>query len=161
MKSFKLIPVGAALALFVAASTSASAFAVTVSPAGPISLSGSTTLTKSGNTTGCQATMAGAVSHTGEISITSAKFTGNPLCADITAAGMPWTGHVLSATGLSLDNVAVHTPLGACGPTMVSADIAGSTKPQDDTTISLSSQSLSGGCTVSGSLTTTPPLKVE
>ncbi len=158
MKSLKLIPVGAALALYIAAS--ASAFAVTVSPAGPISLTGSTTLTKSGIAVGCSATMAGSVSSSGAISITSASFSGNALCTGVTAAGLPWTGQVLSTTSLSLNGVAVNTLLGACGPSALSATITENPNPQQ-TIIGLSNQVLSGGCSVSGSLTTTPYLSVQ
>jgi len=158
MKSFKLIPVGAALALFVAAS--ASAYAVTVSPAGPISLTGATTLTKSGIAISCTATMAGSVTAAGGISITSAKFTGNSLCSLVSPTSLPWSGQVLSTTSLSLSGVAVNTALGNCGPSTVGASIT-ENPTQKETIIGLSNQSLSGGCTVSGSLTTTPYLTVK
>ncbi|HEX7682540.1 MAG TPA: hypothetical protein VF446_03225 [Trinickia sp.] len=158
MKSFKLIPVGAALALYIAAS--ASAFAVTVSPAGSISLTGSTTLTKSGIAVGCSANMVGSVTSAGAISITSASFSGNALCAGVTATGLPWTGQVLSTTSLSLSGVAVHTLLGACEPSTISAAVTENPNPQQ-TIIGLSNQALSGGCSVSGSLTTTPYLSIQ
>lgn len=162
MKSFKLIPVGAALALFVAAS--APAFAVTVSPAGPISLTGSTTLGKSSLSLGCAATMAGNITGSGEISITSAKFTGNSLCSLVVPTNLPWTGQVANATSLSLNNVAVNVKVigigGECGPTAVTASITENTA-QKETIIGFAHQALSGGCTVSGSLTTTPFLTVH
>lgn len=158
MKSFKLIPVGAALALYIAAS--ASAFAVTVSPAGSISLTGSTTLTKSGIAVGCSANMVGSVTSAGAISITSASFSGNALCAGVTATGLPWTGQVLSTTSLSLSGVAVHTLLGACEPSTISAAVTENPNPHQ-TIIGLSNQALSGGCSVSGSLTTTPYLSIQ
>lgn len=156
MKRFKLIPVGAALALCIAASP---AFAVTVSPAGPISLTGNTTLTK-GIALGCTATMSGTVDASGAISITSAKSAGNSLCAGVTATSLPWKGQVLSTTSLSLSGLAVNTPLGACGPSTIDASITENTA-QKETLIGLSNQVLSGGCTVSGSLTTTPYLTVH
>lgn len=159
MKSFKLIPVGATLALSIAAC--ASAFAVTVSPAGPINLSGATTLTHSGNTVGCTANLVGQITSTGAIQITAASFRGAALCSGITARNLPWTGQVLSTTNLSLNNVAVGTPLGACGPSSVSASITETPPPQPTTIIGLSNQPLSGGCSVSGSLTTTPYLSVQ
>lgn len=162
MKRFKLIPVGAALALFVA--TSAPAFAVTVSPAGPISLTGSTTLGKSGLSLGCAATMTGTITSTGEISITSAKFSGNSLCSLVAPTNLPWTGQVANTTSLSLNNVAVDVKVvgigGQCGPTALTASITENTA-QKETIIGFAHQALSGGCTVSGSLTTTPFLTVH
>ena len=158
MKRFKLIPVGAALALSVM--VSASAFAVTVSPAGSISLTGATTLTKSGNAVGCTANLVGSITNTGAIQITSASFSGHALCAGVTAKSLPWTGQVLSKTALSLDNVAVNTPLGECAPTAINGSIAQTASPKQ-TIIGLSDQALSGGCSVTGSLTTTPSLTVE
>ncbi len=158
MKSFKLIPVGAAMALFLAAS--ASAYAVTISPAGPISLIGSTTLKKGIVSVSCTANMVGSVSSTGAISITSAKFAGNSLCTGITALQLPWTGDVLTTTSLSLSGVAVNTLLGACGPSTIAASITENTT-QKETTIGLTDQALSGGCTVSGTLTTTPYLTIH
>lgn len=162
MKSFKLIPVGAALALFV--SVSAPAFAVTVSPAGPISLTGSTTLGKSGLSLGCTATMAGNITSTGDISITSAKFSGNSLCSLVVPTHLPWSGQVANAISLSLSNVAVDVKVvgigGECGPTAVTASITENIA-QKETIVGFARQALSGGCTVSGSLTTTPFLTVH
>lgn len=158
MKSFKFIPVGAAMALFLAAS--ASAYAVTVAPAGPISLTGSTTLKKGLVSVSCTATMAGSISGSGAISITSASFAGNSLCTGITATQLPWTGNVGTPTSLSLNNVAVNTLLGACGPSTVAASIT-ENPTQKETTIGLTNQSLSGGCEVSGTLTTTPYLTIQ
>ncbi|RDV00544.1 hypothetical protein [Trinickia dinghuensis] len=156
MKRFKLIPVGAALALFV----SVPAFAVTVSPAGPISLEGATTLVKSLIPLGCTANLVGSITSTGAVSITSAKFTGQALCSAVTAANLPWSGQVNSTTSLTLTGVAVNTPLGNCGPSALNASVAQNTT-QRETTIGLVDQVLSGGCTVSGSLTTTPFLTVN
>lgn len=162
MKSFKLVPIGAAFAWFVAAS--APAFAVTVTPAGPISLSGATALTKSGNAIGCQARLVGTISGTGEVSISSAVFTGANLCSLVTATNLPWTGHVTNASNLTLNNVGVDVAIpvigGQCESTAINATIAQNTK-QKETTIGLSNQPLSGGCSVSGTLTTTPVINVD
>ncbi|WP_206957941.1 hypothetical protein [Trinickia acidisoli] len=158
MKSFKLIPIGAALTLCVAAS--APAFAVTVAPAGPITLSGSTTLTNPVTSLGCTATMTGTIGGSGEISITSASFSGNSLCSHVTPASLPWSGQVLSTTSLSLSGVGVNTPLGNCGPSTIGASMT--ENPADkETVIGFAQQILSGGCKVSGSLTTTPYLTVQ
>lgn len=158
MKRFKLIPVGAAMALFLAAS--ASAYAVSVSPAGAISLTGATTLTKGIVSVSCTANFVGSVTSSGAISITSAKFSGGSLCTGVTASQLPWTGAVTSSTGLSLNGVAVNTLLGACGPSTVKASITQNATLRE-TTIGLTSQALSGGCTVSGTLTTTPFLTIN
>ena len=158
MKSFKLIPVGAALVVFVAAS---SAYAVTVSPAGPISLEGATTLIKSGMPLGCTTNMVGHISSTGEITITSAKFSGQTWCSAITAAGLPWTGQVNSTKSLSLNGVSVGTPLGNCGPSAIKAGITQNATPPTETTIGFANQVLSGSCSVTGTLATTPVLTVH
>jgi hypothetical protein len=157
MKSFKLIPVGAALALFVAAS---SAYAVTVSPAGAISLEGATTLIKSSIPLGCTTNMVGNITSTGAITITSAKFSGQALCSAITAAGLPWTGQVNTTKSLSLNGVAVDTPLGHCGPSAIKAGIT-ENAAQRETTIGFANQVLSGSCSVTGTLATTPVLTVH
>lgn len=158
MKSFKLIPVGAAMALFLAAS--ASAYAVTISPAGPISLTGSTTLTKGIVSVSCTANFVGSVGSSGAISITSASFGGGSLCTGISATHLPWTGDVGTTTSLSLNNVAVNTLLGACGPSTIAASIT-ENPTLKETTIGLNNQALSGGCTVTGTLTTTPYLTIH
>ena len=156
MKRFKLIPVGAALALFVAAP----AYAVTVSPAGAISLAGATTLVKSGMPLGCTADLVGTLTPDGAIEITSARFTGQALCSAVTADRLPWKGQASSPTALTLDGIAVSTPLGSCGPSALKASVNENTT-QRGTTIGLANQLLSGGCTVSGSLTTTPFITVK
>ncbi|WP_116141753.1 activator protein [Trinickia diaoshuihuensis] len=158
MKSFKLIPVGAALALFLAAS--ASAYAVTISPAGPVTLTGSTTLTKGITSVSCTANFTGTVSSAGAISISAAKFTGGTLCSGVTPTGLPWTGTVTSTTALKLNNVAVNTLLGACGPSAIVGSITENTTLQE-TTITLTNQPLSGGCSVTGTLTTSPFLTIK
>jgi hypothetical protein len=158
MKRLKLMPVGAALALFVAASTPA--FAVTVSPAGPISLEGATTLVKGAIPLVCTTNLVGSITSTGEVKITSAKFTGQALCSAVTPSGLPWSGQVNSTSGLTLSGVAVTSPLGTCGPSSLTASVA-ENAAQRETTIGFVSQALSGGCTVAGSLTTTPFLTVR
>lgn len=158
MKSCKLIPVGAALALFVA--VSAPAFAVTVSPAGPIGLEGALTLVKSNMPLGCTTTRVGTITSAGEVNITSAKFTGQALCSGVTATGLPWKGQVTSTSGLTLDGVTVNTPLGGCGPSLIHASVT-QNATQRETTIGLVDEPLSGGCKVSGSLPTTPFLTVH
>lgn len=158
MKSFKLIPVGAALAWFVA--SAAPAFAVTVSPAGPFSLTGSTTLMKNGLPVACTAAMAGTITSSGAVEITSGRFSGNSLCSLVTPTGFPWKGQVNSTTGLTLNGVAVDTTLGNCGPSTINTSIIENTQ-QRETLIGMSSQVLSGNCSVSGSLSTTPFLTVQ
>jgi len=168
MKTFKLVSVGSALAVLAAAA--APAFAVTVTPPGsggaaiPLTAHGPTTLTKSGVSISCTATLTGTIDGAGDVKITSASFTGNSLCSSVVAAKTPWTGTVLSPTQLALHGVAVNVNVpilgGACGPTDVSAGISVNAT-QKETLISLSKQALSGGCDVSGTLTTTPFLQVK
>lgn len=161
MKGFTVISVGAALAFFVSAATPA--FAVTVSQGGPITLNGATTLTKSGNSIGCTATLTGTIKAEGALSITSARFSGAALCSLITPTHLPWSGELTSTAGLTLNNVAVDVAVpvlgGQCGPTTINASVAENT--QKETAISISKQPLTGGCEVSGTLTTTPVLMVK
>ena len=158
MKGFTVISVGAALAFFVSAA--APTFAVTVSQGGPITLNGATTLTKSGNSIGCTATLTGTIKAEGALSIT---FSGAALCSLITPTHLPWSGELTSTTGLTLNNVAVDVAVpvlgGQCGPTTINASVAENT--QKETAISISKQPLTGGCEVSGTLTTTPVLMVK
>jgi hypothetical protein len=161
MKGFRLIPVGAALAFFVSAASPA--FAVAVSQSGPITLNGATTLTKSGNSVGCTTTLTGTITGDGALSITSARFSGPAMCSLITPTHLPWSGALTNAAGLTLNNVAVNVAVpvlgGQCGPTTVNASVAENT--QKETAISISKQQLTGGCEVSGTLTTTPVLLID
>ena len=158
MNRLKLLPVRAALALLVA--TSASANAASVSPIGPITLTGSTTLTKSGIAVSCATTMVGNIWSPGGIKISSFKFTGNSLCSLITPAALPWWGQVLSPTKLLFGGVAVDTTSGNCGPSIVIASLTENSTLQESI-VGLTDQALSGGCTVSGTLTMTPYITVH
>ncbi|MDR3507316.1 MAG: activator of alkane oxidation [Caulobacteraceae bacterium] len=127
---------------------------------GPVSTSftgmGTTSMTKSGITIGCNANFTGSINSTGAGQISTAAFTaGNFLCPLITATNLPWPAAAVTAGGggagtANILTVAVSTPLGNCGPSTLPTSI--------NTTgvISFSGVPLSGGCTVSGSIQSTP-----
>ena len=150
MKTLRTI--GLSSMLFLAATP---LFAASVSPANTsFSASGSTTLVKSGITVGCTATFVGKTNADGSgAQVTSASFTGGTLCSSISAVGLPWTITAPSTSSATLSGVQVNTPLGGCGPSTVNAGWSNSSS-----TLTLSNAQLSGGCTVTGTLSTTPAL---
>lgn len=146
------------------------ALAVTVTPPGPASqpipftASGPATLSKAGIPVGCTTTFTGTIDGGGLVKITSATFSGSNLCKLIQASASstsPWTAHIVSPTQLTIDNasVQVNVPLvgGSCGPSQITAQI---NETDGETLIGLDSVALSGGCSMSGSLTTSPYLHV-
>jgi hypothetical protein len=170
-KTFKHLSAGSALALLLAATSSA--FALSVTPPGPgkgllpFSAKGATTLSASGITIGCTAVLTGTIDGSGAVTITSASFSGNGECALVVptaTSDTPWTGNVTSPNQLALNNVGVNVEVpifgGKCGPTAIDADLRVK-EPTKETILSFRKQMLSGGCEVSGSLTTTPFLNIR
>ena len=167
MQGFALLSRTAALALSLAA---ASACAVTITPPGPggaampFSAVGPAKVGKLGVDLDCKAVFSGTVDGYGNVAITSASFSGGVLCkvikptASVTA---PWTGHLDTATQLTLDNVAVNvkSPIagGLCGPTKIVGSVADN---GSETVIGLDAAQLSGGCSISATLSTTPYMRV-
>ncbi|MDR3510707.1 MAG: hypothetical protein P4L73_03680 [Caulobacteraceae bacterium] len=141
----------------------AQASALTFSPTSqPVSGTGSTSLTY-GTTLSCSATFAGATSSTGATaSVTTASFSGGLLgaCGAVTTV-LPWTITPTSTSTVTISDVKVTVPLLGitCGPSTISASVTqnGTTS----TTLSWTSQTLSGGCTTSGSVTLTPQIKIS
>jgi hypothetical protein len=170
-KTFKQLSAGSALALLLA--TAVPAFAVTVTPPGPggaaipFSAKGATSLSASGISLGCTAVLTGTIDGSGAVTITSASFSGNSQCALVVPSATPatpWTANVTSTNQLVLHNVAVDVQVpifgGKCGPTALNAGLTSNTNTSESL-ISLNKQVLSGGCEVSGSLTTTPFLNFQ
>ncbi|MDR3507315.1 MAG: activator of alkane oxidation [Caulobacteraceae bacterium] len=159
-----LATLGATALLALGLTTQASA--VSLSPTSTtFSATGSTSLTKLGITIGCTASFTGNIDGAGVGHIATASFSpGSALCSGIGTTGLPWTATALTSTGSgagtgSIAGVAVTTALGNCGPSTLPVTM--------NTTgvLSFSGASLSGGCTVTGSIQTTantvPPTVVS
>ncbi|OQS40981.1 hypothetical protein [Chromobacterium haemolyticum] len=148
----------------------ASAFAVTITPPGPggaampFSAVGPAKVSKLGIDLDCKAVFSGTVDGYGNVAITSASFSGGALCKLIkptASVASPWTGHVDTATQLTLDNVSVNvkSPIagGLCGPTKIVGSVADN---GSETVIGLDAAQLSGGCSITATLNTTPYMRV-
>lgn len=131
------------------------ASAVTVSPGGPFTATGSTTLTgPNGQPLTCDVTLTGTVTQSGAVTVSMANFDpGDPGCALLGPANLPWTGSFdTDAMGLTLNSVTATAPaLGlTCGPASVNPDYSNA-----PSTVTFNNTSL-GACTVDGGLTVTP-----
>lgn len=152
------------VAMAFATVAAAPAFAVTVSRADgqpmnpngePFSATGPTTLTK-GIGLNCTATFNGTITTTGIVQITSATFAaGSALCGSISAV-TPWSGQADTTTQLTINNVQVNTPLGACGPSKVATAFSSA-----NSSLTFNNSQLSGGCSVSGTVNTSPKFVVQ
>jgi hypothetical protein len=171
MKTMQLISAGSALAWLLA--LSAPVHAVTVTPPGPggqpiaFTASGPTALGKAGLSVSCETVLTGKISGDGAVTITGASMRGMSLCKAIVPVFPPqtnaWTGNVENAQSLALDNVSVNVNVpivgGTCGPSNIKASLSNHPDSKE-MVITFSNQLLSGGCSISGSLTTTPYLNV-
>jgi hypothetical protein len=171
MKTIQLISAGSALVCLCALSLPVCA--VTVTPPGSsgksiaFTASGPTVLGKSHIPLACETVLTGEISANGDVNITSVSMRGKGLCSKIEAefsSQTPyWTGNIENPQSFALDNVAVNVKIppfgGKCGPTNIKAAIS-SNPATKETIISFSPQLLSGGCSISGALTTTPYLTI-
>ena len=171
MKTMQRISAGSALAWLLA--LSAPAQAVTVTPPGPggqpiaFTASGPAVLAKGGLSVSCETVLTGKISADGAVSITGASMRGVSLCSAISAVfpaqTHDWTGNIENTQSLALDNVSVKVNIpvvgGICGPTNIKAALSNHPETKE-MVITFSNQLLSGGCSISGSLTTTPYLNV-
>ncbi|WP_394828109.1 hypothetical protein [Pendulispora albinea] len=124
-------------------------------PSTNFTATGAMKLTKGLVTADCTATFTGSTDANGNGSVSEATFSGGLLCGNLTATGFPWAVTPTSLTNGTFDNVTVNTSLGPCGPSNVPA-----TYDNANGTITFTNATLSGGCTVSGTLTTTPKVTV-
>ncbi len=154
MKTLKAISAGSVLVLGIA--LSASAFATSITPTGPFSATGSTTLTQGPISLSCTANFTGTVNANGTATVTAASFSGATSCGVIKATGFPWTISATSVSSVNVAGITVSTPFGNCGPSTIGASWSNTTSE-----LSFNNAGLSGSCTVSGTLTTTPPLVLQ
>jgi len=117
--------------------------------------SGATTLSNALATVNCTANFASATDAAGAGSVTGATFTGGGLCGGLTATGFPWAVTPTSLTAVTIQNVTVQTTLGTCGPSSIAA-----TYNNTDGSLTFTNAALAGGCTATGTLTTSPKITI-
>ena len=159
MKLLATAGTAALLTLGLAAQASAYTFSPTSTSITGI---GTSSLTY-GTTLNCNATFKGATSASGATaSVTGATFTGGTLgaCALVSTV-TPWTITPTSTSSVSISGVSVTVPLlgATCGPSTIAA--TATQNGTTSTTLSWSTQSLSGGCTTSGSVTLSPQVTIN
>ncbi|WP_394827377.1 hypothetical protein [Pendulispora albinea] len=116
---------------------------------------GSTTLKQGSMTLPCTAHFSGATDAAGGGAVTGANFSGGSICSSLGARGFPWTITADSLTQVTIRNVTVASLAGTCGPSTVTA-----TYDSAAGTLTFNDAQLSGGCSVSGTLTTSPPITI-
>ncbi|WP_157130987.1 activator protein [Burkholderia savannae] len=168
MKLKGMLSTAAACAALLSTSVSQ---AVVITPPGsagapmPFTASGPATVSKAGIPIGCTIVFTGTIDGAGKLLVTSANFSGSALCKVVKANASvtsPWSGQVDGPNQLTLDNVSVNVnaPLvgGQCGPSKVVAQIR---EADGETVIGLNNVALSGGCGITGALTTNPYMHVS
>lgn len=114
---------------------------------------GTTSATKNGITLMCNATFKGKVNSAGVGKVTGGSFSGQVGCSSVGLSNLPWKSVAINATQVKIHNVTFTSPIGNCGPGNLTVGLSGGV-------ISFNNQALPGGCTVSGSITTTPSLSI-
>jgi hypothetical protein len=133
---------------------SASAAKFHLSPEGStFTGTGTTSATKNGVTLQCKAKFQGHVDDTGVGFVDSGTFSGQVGCSTVGLSNLPWQSNALNAKKANIQNVTFTSPIGNCGPgTIVVAIKAGKIK--------FTNAPLAGGCTVTGSIKTSPALAI-
>jgi hypothetical protein len=114
---------------------------------------GTTSATESGVTLNCNAMFAGNVDGQGIGHITSGSFTGELGCTSVGLQGLPWTASAVAKTKATIFKVEFTSPIGNCGPGNLRTTLKGGV-------ITFTNAPLKGSCTVSGSITTSPAVKI-
>ena len=114
---------------------------------------GTTSATKNGITLKCKAKFQGHVDSNGVGWVDSGSFTGQLGCTSVGLGNLPWKSLARTATKANIYNVAFTSPIGNCGPGTVPTKLV-------DGIIKFANVPLSGGCTVSGKITTSPTLSI-
>lgn len=149
-----------AVAFFFAPWFFSAAQALTVSPDGGFSATGTLALSKSVVPVSCKTTFAGTVTAAGEITVSSVSFDGGLLCGRISALGLPWSGRANSDSQLTINGMQVNirAPLvgGVCGPVNVVA-----AWEKDRSAAHFDKVSLLPDCTMDGVMSTSPVISVR
>jgi len=114
---------------------------------------GKTSATKNGVSLPCKANFTGHVDKKGIGYVDSGTFSGQVGCSTVGLANLPWKSVARSATRVVILNVQFTSPIGDCGPGSLKVRLS-------DGVISFKNQSLPGGCTVTGKITTSPTVSI-
>lgn len=115
--------------------------------------SGTTSATKNGVTLKCTAKFTGKVTSTGIGYVTGGTFSGAIGCSSVALKNLPWKSTAVSSTGVHIANVTFSSPIGDCGPGTVPTTLKSGV-------VRFKNVSLSGGCVVNGTITTSPTLSI-
>ena len=114
---------------------------------------GWTSATKNGVSLKCKAKFQGNVDASGVGHITSGTFSGQIGCNTVGLQNLPWDGTAVSGKAINIDNVTFTSPIGNCGPGTITVKLASGV-------IKFNAVPLTGGCMVSGKITTSPTLAI-
>jgi hypothetical protein len=114
---------------------------------------GKTSATKNGITLPCTANFTGKTTAAGVGYITSGSFTGQVGCTSVGLGGLPWKAVAKTATKVVILNVSFTSPIGNCGPGNIPTKLSSGV-------IKFTNVPLAGGCTVSGSIKTSPTISI-
>jgi hypothetical protein len=114
---------------------------------------GKTSATKNGVSLPCKASFTGHVDSSGVGWVDSGTFTGQVGCSTVGLQNLPWKSLAKSAKKVTIFNVTFTSPIGNCGPSKLPVKLVNGV-------ITFNTVPISGGCTVSGKITTTPALSI-
>jgi hypothetical protein len=114
---------------------------------------GTTSATKSGVTLKCTASFTGDTDASGIGYITAGSFTGQIGCSSVTLKNLPWKSEAVNKSMVDIQDVTFDSPIGNCGPSTISTKLSRGV-------VSFTNDQVSGGCTVSGKITTSPKLSI-
>lgn len=114
---------------------------------------GNTSATKSGVTLKCTASFTGDTDSSGIGYITGGSFTGEIGCSSVTLKNLPWKSVAVGRYVVHIENVTFDSPIGNCGPSTIATKLRNGV-------VSFANVQVSGGCTISGRITTSPSLKI-
>ena len=114
---------------------------------------GKTSATKSGVTLPCTADLQGSVDSKGRGSVTGGSFSGQVGCSSVGLLGTPWKALAKTATTAVISNVEFSSPIGNCGPGNLKVKVKNGK-------ITFKNAPLPGGCTISGTIKTSPTLSI-
>jgi hypothetical protein len=115
--------------------------------------SGTTSATKSGITLNCNAKFTGKVDSAGTGYVESGSFSGAIGCSSVSLKNLPWTSAAVGRYAVHIEDVTFDSPIGNCGPITIAVKLRNGV-------ISFSNVQVSGGCTISGKIMTSPKLSI-
>lgn len=154
MKTAIALTAAALVSLGIAGTTPAAAYHL--SPSGSFVGDGTTSATKNGITLPCKAHFTGTVDSNGVGHVTGGSFTDNGAtgCKKVKLANLPWGSRVPSATKVIVLKAKFNGPLTLdCGPSNVPTTLKNGV-------ITFTAVPMTGSCSVSGKITTTPKLSI-